>query len=173
VLIRRETAGDAAAIGRVHARAFRSGDGAGEPTEVALVDELRRSAAWLPRLSLVALAADEIVAHALCSRATLGPGHEPVVGLGPIGVLPDHQGRGVGSALLHALLGAAEACDEPLVGLLGEPAYYSRFGFLPAAALAIEAPDPAWADYFQVRPLWSYTSRLRGRFRYAPPFEDR
>jgi putative acetyltransferase len=86
-------------------------------------------------------------------------------------VLPDHQGSGVGAALMHAVLGAADACDEPLVGLVGEPAYYRRFGFAPGADRGIDAPDPDWGDYFQVRALSAYTPDLRGRFRYAPPFD--
>jgi putative acetyltransferase len=172
MLIRREAAGDVEAIGRVHALAFRPGGAEGEPVEVALVDRLRRSSAWLPHLSLVAVAAGEVVGHVVCSRATVGSEDHTVLGLGPIGVRPDRQRRGIGSALMHAVLGAAEACDEPLVGLLGEPAYYRRFGFVPATDLGIEAPDPAWGEYFQVRPLWSYGPALRGRFRYAPPFDD-
>jgi putative acetyltransferase len=81
-------------------------------------------------------------------------------------------GQRHGHESVEAPGGAAEACDEPLVGLLGEPAYYRRFGFVPATDLGIEAPDPAWGEYFQVRPLWSYGPALRGRFRYAPPFDD-
>jgi putative acetyltransferase len=173
MLVRRERPDDAEAIRQVHAAAFQEGESTAQPVEVRLVDDLRRSEAWLPRLSLVADVDGEIIGHVVCSRALLEPSEIPVLGLAPIGVQPGYQREGVGAALMHAVLGAADACDETLVGLVGDPAYYSRFGFLPAAALAIEAPDPAWADYFQVRPLWSYTSRLRGRFRYAPPFEDR
>jgi putative acetyltransferase len=55
-----------------------------------------------------------------------------VLGLGPLGVEPGWQRRGVGSALMHAILGGAEACGETLVGLVGDPAYYGRFGFAPA-----------------------------------------
>ena len=170
MLIRREAGGDPGAVAHVHARAFEPPEGRREPVEVALVDELRRSPAWLPRLSLVAVAAGAVVGHVVCSRAEVGPQRLPALGLGPLGVDPAHQGRGIGSALMHAVLGAADACDEPLVGLLGEPAYYRRFGFVPATELAIDAPDAGWGDYFQVRPLTAYAPRLRGRFAYAPPF---
>jgi putative acetyltransferase len=71
---------------------------------------------------------------------------------------------------MHAVLAAAEAVDESLVALLGEPAYYQRFGLQPAAEFGIVAPDPQWGPYFQVRPLGARPP-TPGRFRYAEPFE--
>jgi putative acetyltransferase len=171
VLIRREGLADVAAVSAVHAGAFPVPSGAQAPVEVGLLAELRADAAWLPRLSLVAVVDGEVIGHAVCTRAVLEPAGTPVLGLGPLAVLPVHQGQGAGSALMHALLAAAEACDEPLVGLLGEPAFYRRFGFVPARDLAVEAPDPAWGEYFQVRALATYSTALRGRFRYARPFD--
>ena len=93
----------------------------------------------------------------------------PVVGLGPISVRPDRQGRGVGHALMHAVLGAAEAAGEPLVALLGAR-FYRRFGFVPAAQVGIASPDPAWGEHCQVRTLGP---PITGTFRYAAPFADR
>ena len=58
-----------------------------------------------------------------------------------------------------------------MVGLLGAPALYRRFGFVPASSLGIEAPEPAWGDFFQARPLAAYEPSVRGQFRYAPAFE--
>lgn len=98
MLIRRERSGDETAIGRVHAAAFRrSTDERGAPPEVALVDDLRATRDWLARLSLVAVDSGEVVGHVLCSRARLARG-QPVLGLAPISVLPEHQGTGVGRA---------------------------------------------------------------------------
>lgn len=172
LLVRREAPGETAASTGVHARAFPIPDGARTPVEVALLDRLRESDAWLPHLSLVAATSTgEIVGHLVCSRAHVAD--HPVLGLGPVAVVPDRQGQGVGSALLHAILAAAEACDEPLVGVLGDPGYYGRFGFVAATRLGIEAPDPGWAEYFQVRTLCAHPADLEGRFRYAPPFDDR
>lgn len=172
MLVRREVAGDAGTVSRVHAHAFEPPEGSEEPLEVALVEELRRSSAWLPKLSLVAVGTRGVVGHVVCSRADVGPERHPAVGLGPIGVLPGEQGRGVGAALMHAVLAAADACDEPLVGVLGAPAYYQRFGFVPANDHGIEAPDAGWAEYFQVRLLTSYSPGVRGAFRYAPAFGE-
>jgi putative acetyltransferase len=169
-LIRRERAKDVAFIHQIHLAAFAPMAPAGEtPPEAGLVGALRASDDWLPSLSLVATRDDIVVGHVVCSRAWVG--ERPVVGLGPIGVLPGLQGKGIGHALMHAVVASADALDEPLVGLLGSTEFYARFGFRPSRELEIEAPDPAWGDHFQVRPLSAYSNDLAGRFRYARGFE--
>ncbi|MBW3604963.1 MAG: N-acetyltransferase [Actinobacteria bacterium] len=146
-------------------------DVGGVPPEVVLVAALRRSPDWIPRLSLVAVDDDGgVVGHVVCTRARVGAGH-PVLALGPIGVRPDHQRVGTGSALVPAVLGAAEALDEALVGLLGDPAYCTRFGFRPAATVGIAPPDPSWGRYFQIRTLNPSDEPVAGRFRYPAPFD--
>src|SRR4029077_198500 len=96
--------------------------------EARLIDELRAGPAWLPALSLVAAtAAGEVLGHVLGTRGHVG--QDPVIGLGPLAVRPDRQLHGAGSALMHAILGAADALGEPLVGLLGDPGDYRRVGF--------------------------------------------
>jgi putative acetyltransferase len=171
VLIRRERAGDESAIYRIHTLAFGSGRVAPVP-EATLVDLLREDPdAWLPRLSLVAEEDELPVGHVVCSRATLR-GEVPVLGLGPIGVLPRHQGIGIGTALVHAACAAANALDEPLMVLLGDPRYYSRTGFLPAERYRITPPEPSWAPHFQARPLATFDPRVHyGEFRYAAGFD--
>jgi putative acetyltransferase len=95
----------------------------------------------------------------------------PLAAPGPVGVHPRHQGRGVGSALMRALIGAAEALDEPALVLLGSPDFYGRFGFVPASSVGIQAPEPAWGAHFQVLPLSGFDRSMTGRFRYAAPFD--
>jgi putative acetyltransferase len=171
VLIRRYEAGDRDAVHRIHAEAFRlPDDPSATPVEVALVDKLIDAGDVVPALSLVAARDGELVGHVVCSKALVGD--HPVVGLGPIGVLPEHQREGVGNALMHAVLAAADALELPLVGLLGSTEYYSRYGFVPAAQLGIEAPNPAWGDHFQVRKLTAYRPDIVGPFRYAPAFGE-
>lgn len=171
MLVRRERPEDVAGIREVHLAAFATADAAGGvPVEVALVDALRVHAAWIPALSLVAVEPDgRVVGHVVCSRAHVDGA--PVLGLGPLGVRRELHGQGIGSALMHAVLGAADALDEPLAALLGHRDYYPRFGFRPATDLGILAPDPAWGDHFQVRALSAHDPSLRGRFAYAPPFD--
>ncbi|SKA23646.1 putative acetyltransferase [Marinactinospora thermotolerans DSM 45154] len=169
MLIRRERPADIDAIRAVTTAAFNRPGLDGEPVETGLLEELRADPGWLPGLSFVAQAdTGEVVGHVVCTRGQVGP--VPALGLGPLSVVPGHQRAGVGSALMHAVLGAADALDEPLVALLGEPAYYGRFGFRPAREEGVIAPDPAWGDYFQVRLLTAHTPRARGAFGYAEPF---
>ena len=169
MIIRRERPRDVPAVRQVQHRAFASARRP-DPVEPGLLDALRADPGWLPRLSLVAEDGGAVVGHVVCTRGTAGG--RPALGLGPIGVLPGHQGRGAGTALLHAVLAAAEALDEPLVALLGDPALYSRFGFRPAAELGLGSPDPAWGRHFQARALTAHDpERHRGAFRYAAPFD--
>jgi putative acetyltransferase len=94
----------------------------------------------------------------------------PVLALGPLSVRPQHQSLGVGLALVHSVLGAADAASEPLVALLGDPTYYGRFGFRTSMELGIVPPDPVWVDHFQVRTLTTYQPALQGTFTCAEPF---
>jgi putative acetyltransferase len=141
-----------------------------EPPEIRLVNELRAGPDWLERLSLVAVVDGEVVGHVCCSRGRLD-GVVPALGLGPLGVLPGLQRRGVGTALMWAVLGAAMALDEPLVCLLGHPGYYPRFGFAPASKLGIQAPHESWGDHFQALALLPPGSLMSGRFSYAEAFD--
>lgn len=169
VLIRREAPADIPAVRAVTAAAFAK-QGTPIPAEVVLLDELHDCEGWLPELSLVAVnERDEVVGHVICTRGHVDTA--PVLGLGPLSVRPDQQDRGVGLALVHAVLGAADALGEPLVALLGSPAYYGRYGFRPSAEYGITAPDPDYGGYFQVRTLSAYAPTLRGTFAYATPFD--
>ncbi|WP_432420739.1 GNAT family N-acetyltransferase, partial [Nocardia farcinica] len=101
-----------------------------------------------------------------------GPGGAPAAARAPPpgGGAADRQRAGVGSALMHAAIGAADALDEPLIGLLGSLEYYPRFGFGPAARLGITPDEPSWVTHFQVRPLTAFEPRITGEFHYAEPF---
>jgi putative acetyltransferase len=172
MLVRQETPADSDAVRRVHVQAFaRPGPGGPVPPEAPLVEELRQTTAFLPDLSLVALIGPEVVGHVMSTRATLGPGEFPVLGLGPLGVLPAHQGRGVGIALMEASIALVDQLGESMIVLLGDPGYYRRFGFESASDYGIEPPDPGWAPHFQVLTFGAYDPRQRGRFTYAEPFD--
>jgi putative acetyltransferase len=171
VLIRRELPADVDDVRRVVDAAFTRQPLPGSiPVEVALVDALRATDEWIPALSMVAEVDGKVVGYVVCSRAWVD--ERPVLGLGPLAVSPGLQRAGVGSALMHAVLGAADAVGAPLVVLLGHTDYYPRFGFRPASELGIESPVAEWGAHFQARPMAAYDPTIRGRFRYAAPFND-
>jgi putative acetyltransferase len=135
-----------------------------------LIDGLHASDTWLPALSFVALGSDsEVVGHVAAARGQVGSA--PALALLPPSIGPDDRGRGIGQALMHSILGAAEALGEPLVGLVAFPAeYYFRFGFHPAEEYAIAAPVGEWQPSFLVRPLTAYQESMRGTFSFPDPF---
>ncbi len=96
----------------------------------------------------------------------------PVLLLSPLGVRPDRQGRGIGSALCRAAIRVARARPEPLIVVQGHPDYYPRFGFQRGRQLGIEPPlklgaiDRAW----MVLRLPAWTPAIHGRVVYPPAF---
>jgi putative acetyltransferase len=170
VVVRRHVESDNEAVRHIYAEAFRrEDDSGGVPPEVGLFEALTESHGVADGLSFVALrGAARPIGHVTASRASVGL--HAVVAVGPIGVLPEDQGRGIGSALMHAVLGGADALDVPMVVLLGAPQYYRRFGFQPAAALGVVSPEPRWGDAFQARLLHAYTPSVAGLFAYGPAF---
>lgn len=170
--IRREVAADAVVGGPtelLHDAAFGIPDGRGESVERELLRGLRADGDVLEELTFVAELDGEVVGHVVCSRATLGEASS--VGLGPLAVRPDHQRQGIGAALMMAVVSSADRVWEPAIVLLGDPDYYSFFGFVPAARVGIGSPGPWPEQYFQVLTLRSWTPERAGAFRYAPAFE--
>ncbi|OLZ65378.1 GNAT family N-acetyltransferase [Streptomyces sp. IMTB 2501] len=137
--IRTEAPNDAPHVREVITRAF------GSPEDAELVDALRTDVCWIPELSLVA--EDDhgrVIAHALLTRASIGTA--PSLALAPVSVAPEHQGLGVGSALIRAALDTARNTGERTVTVLGHPTYYPRFGFEPAAAHGVTCTLSAGPD---------------------------
>ena len=174
MIVRQQQADDYEVIRHVYAEAFRRPrfrrpqDPGSVAPEVGLFEALCEAGDAIPEFSFTALTAGGVVGHVTASKATVATA--PVVAVGPIGVLPERQGTGIGSALMDALLAAADAADVPLIVLLGAPQYYSRFGFRPAEQLGVTPPEQGWGDAFQARPLTAYTSLVAGPFHYAPAF---
>jgi putative acetyltransferase len=176
VIVREQQADDYESIRHVYAEAFRQPrfrrpqNPGSVPPEVTLFEALWEAGDVIPELSFTALNEVGAVGHVTASRATVAT--DSVVAVGPIGVLPEYQGLGIGSALMDALLTAADAADVPMIVLLGSPQYYSRFGFRPAQELGVISPEPRWGEAFQARPLTAYTPAVAGRFQYASAFSS-
>ncbi|OXM57821.1 GNAT family N-acetyltransferase [Amycolatopsis thailandensis] len=169
MLLRQETPADREAIHAVHLAAFAKHSV--PVVEAKLVDALREDGDLIGTLSIVAERDGKVVGHVCCSPSRLGADEKSTVGLGPLGVLPEYHASGIGSALVHAVLGAADALGYGAVILLGDPKYYSRFGFVLAGRHGITPPVAEWAPHFQVRTLNAYRPELRGEFRYSPAFD--
>jgi putative acetyltransferase len=174
-LIRDEAPGDAAAIAAVLAAAFEPVAGS-PPAEAELVAALRAAGAL--SLSLVAEAPDRtLVGHIAFSPVTVGgpsegSGAGRLLGLAPLAVLPAWQGRGVGTALVEAGLARARAAGAELVFVLGEPAYYRRFGFRPAGERSIVWEHAAPAEAFMALALGPGAgAATRGVLRYHAAFD--
>jgi putative acetyltransferase len=161
VIIRPETAADYDAIRKVNDEAF------GDTLEAKLVDAIRESDRFVPELSLVALSEGQTHGHVISSYVDVEPGARRVLQVGPLAVLPSHQRRGIGSALMEETIRIADARGEPLLLIEGNPKYYERFGFTRADAVGIEPPPEAHGpQYFMVRPLAGYDPAFRGRAIY-------
>lgn len=145
--IRPEAPGDEAAIGALTAAAF-AGHPYSDDSEPLIIERLRR----LGQLTLSLVAEDEgqIVGHVAFSPVTLSGGEGGWYGVGPISVAPDRQKSGIGSALMREGLARLEAQGAWGFALVGEPAYYNRFGFTARRELTTAGVP---AEFFLVLPL--------------------
>jgi putative acetyltransferase len=162
-MIRPAAPEDVAGIRAVHEAAFPT------PLEAELVEALVRDGDAV--VSLVAERQGGIVGHVLLSRMQVtGDGRDfRALGLAPVGVLPGFQGGGVGAALVEAAVAIARATGEELVFLLGEPDYYTRFGFSAEAAAPFASPYAG--PFFMALPLRpDYAPPARGDAAYARAF---
>jgi len=163
LIIRPETAADRDAIRKTNDEAF------GGTIEAKLVDAIRASDRYVPELSLVAVSEGQTLGQVISSYVDVEPGARRVLQVGPLAVLPSHQRRGIGTALMWETIRVAETRAEPLLLIEGNPAYYERFGFTRADAVGIEPPEEAHGPrYFMIRPLATYDPRFRGRAIYPP-----
>ena len=101
----------------------------------------RRETPPVAKLSLVARDRDRVVGTIRYWPIEIGSGRVPALLLGPIGVAPLYQGKGVGGALMSQSLSLAAATGHRIVLLVGDLAYYARFQFRPAAPLGLSMPD--------------------------------
>jgi putative acetyltransferase len=173
--LRPEDPADTGAIRRVLAAAFARPDVA-VPPEVRLVDELRGSDAWLPELAMVAEYGGEIVGCALLTRVLVNSGTAsmPALAMGPVAVAPHRQRIGLGTSVVQAALEAATELGERLVVVLGDPAYYRRFGFSRADRLGLTSPWSGLGEPWQALILPPATSGEpsppRGEVVFPPPW---
>jgi putative acetyltransferase len=166
IQVRQATDDDWPAILDVHRRAFAGDD------VPRLVEELRADGLLVPSLAFVAESGGEVVGNVLNGWVGLEGSSVRLLQLSPLGVLPEHQGRGFGSALVRASLDGARELGEPLLLVEGNPKYYARFGFLRADELGLLPPPEALYDWaFQVAVLSDGVALPQGRVVYPDPFK--
>jgi putative acetyltransferase len=167
--VRRERPADRGPVRDVHRRAF--GDHGAVVAD--LVEDLRPLIVNDGGVSLVAEHGGDVVGHVMFTRSLLDAPRRlvDVQVLSPVGVLPEHQRRGVGSALIGAGLDVLRAQGVPAVFLEGDPGYYSRLGFRSGGALGFRKPSLRIPDAaFQVLRLASHEPWMTGTLVYAEPF---
>ncbi|QDT26750.1 hypothetical protein Enr10x_20600 [Gimesia panareensis] len=152
--IRQTTAADLETVKAVHREAFGPEEG---PVIVSLLDELLPDPTAEPILSLLVEDGPRVLGHVLFTKVVI-QGAEPVAAriLAPLAVLPSAQKQGVGQQLIETGLSQLRDAGVELVFVLGDPAYYTRFGFQPAGVQELIAPHPIpveHADAWMVQEL--------------------
>lgn len=139
----------------------------------SLLGELRASWAWEDELSFVAERDGALVGQVLFTHAFLDTAREvvDVLVLSPVGIRPDLQQQGIGTALIEHALEVVRRRREPLVFLEGSPRYYPRFGFRQASDLGLGAPSPRIPPAaFQVLMLPPHEPWMTGNLVYPDAF---
>lgn len=166
--IRPETPADIPAIYSVNKQAFD-----GREAEPRLVDAIRKSDGFIPELSLVAEKNDQIIGHILFSRIHIQIENEqlPALALAPMAVLPGYQKQGIGSALVRRGLEECKRLGHTIVIVLGHPAYYPRFGFMPGLAKFLECPfGECGSAWMAMELIPGALDGVRGKVIYPPAF---
>ena len=163
MIIRPERTDETAAIRSVLAAAFAS------IAEANLVEQLRRDGDLV--LALVAEEDGTVRGHVAFPRLGIedGAGTHSAVGLAPVGVAPERQRRGVGSALIREGHRRLAAQGESLVFVLGHAAYYPRFGYSADAAAPFESTYSG--PHFMALRLNENAPRA-GKVRYPAAFDQ-
>jgi putative acetyltransferase len=144
-----------------------------QPDEAELVSKLRQNPDYIPELSLVAEENNKIIGHILFTTIEIVDGDQrhKSLALAPMSVLPEHQNKGVGSALIEAGFQKAHELGFASVIVLGHPKYYPRFGFIPAEQFNIHPPVEEWSPSFFAKELTEGSLKdVSGTVQYLPEF---
>ena len=153
--IRETTQADGPAIESLYPEAFPDED------LVPLVRDLSQDPAIT--ISLVGEIDSRIVGHAIFTFCGVVGSDIRAALLGPLAVAPAWQGRGIGSTIVRTGLQRLEDAGISQVFVLGDPAYYGRFGFLPESRVSPPYPLPAeWDGAWQSKLLRRTTTPSRG-----------
>lgn len=136
--------------------------------EQDLVVNLRKSNNFIPKLSLVAKKENEIIGYILFTKIKIGE-HEELA-LAPLGVLPKYQKQGVGSMLIKEGHRIAKNLKYHYSVVLGDPKYYSKFGYSLASKYGVKPPFDVPDENFMIAKLNDADVEIKGLVKYAKEF---
>lgn len=165
-IIRPELKDDYASIFAVHQSAFK------RDIEAELVDRLRKTNYYHSELSLVAIEDAEIVGHILFTRVVIKDGNKtyPALALAPVGIKESAQNKGIGTLLIEEGLKKAKYLGHKAIVVLGNPNYYSRFGFEKASNYEITPPTDFPEEAFLIKKLSPEDLEFKGQVLYPMQF---
>ncbi len=124
-------------------------------------------------LSLAAFDGTTVIAHVLFTLCGSGSGKTGGALLAPLGVIPGWQKKGLGTKIVRAGLKRLQEIGVMQVFVLGDPAYYSRFGFMPESLIKPPCPIPdEWAEAWQSLPLAEQKRLNAGQLSVPKPWQD-
>ena len=167
--IRKEIESDYADVYELNKAAF------GQESESKLVELLRKSNAFIPELSLVAVINNKIVGHILFTKIIIkdDSGNEfESLALAPMAVKPELQKKGIGGKLIRYGLNKARELGYKSVIVLGHEHYYPKFGFVPAEKWKIKAPFDVPKNVFMgIELVENGLTGVTGTVHYPEEFE--
>ena len=165
--IRQERESDYEEVAQVIKIAFASAEHC-DGNEADLVANLRKSQAFIPELSLVAVEQQKVIGHILFSKVKIGEKTE--LALAPLAVLPEYQRKGIGKSLIQEGHRIAQQLNYDYSIVLGSSDYYTKFGYIPASQYQITAPFPVEDEFFMALKLNQKAGSIKGMVEYDPAF---
>lgn len=133
-----------------------------------LIGRIRQSSDYLPNLSLVAVSGDIVLGHIMFSRIFIG--NSVAIALAPLSVRPDWQRKGIGKLLVMKGQELASQMGYSCSLVLGNPDYYSKFGYEKASDYGIIAPFEVPDEYYMVCAFDKNCAIPKGHVKYSEAF---
>ena len=166
--IRKENKNDYNEVYNIIKKAFETAEHS-DGNEQDLVVILRKSKAFIPELSLVAVEENKIVGYILFTKIKIKDNIE--LALAPLAVLPEYQRKGIGKKLIETGHNIAKNLGYHYSIVLGSENYYSKMGYIPAIQYGIKAPFQVPDENFMAIKLNDTNIEIKGTVEYAKEFE--
>lgn len=173
-IIRQEQENDYPVVYKIVESAFKD-MAESDHSEHLLVERLRKSDAFIPELSLVAESDGKVIGHILMTKVEIVSDDKRTtsLGLAPVSVLPEYQGKGIGGALIREAHKRAAGLGYGSAVLLGHKDYYPRFGYKKAIDFGIEFPFDVPSEFCMAAELLPDGLKdIHGKVKYSKPFME-